>query len=272
MVSIGNALRRIKDELEVVVRSNWIGEFCRQLNYCWRERRIPPATTVHLLLLQLLAQVSLAGLRHVSKVAVSAQAIGRARIRLPLEVMIRLIEHAGNGLDEGAGELWRGLRLVLVDGMSFLTEDTPELAKTYGKGKNQRGVSRSYPVAYPAQEIAELYERRWQVEVDFRDLKKGLRMTKLVANTLSSSLDRPQFDHFIGGQSEFDVAIYVGVKLQEHHLSGPDTNDAPITIKMRVETERESGRREALIGFQASLMPMALHWRQRCVDKFAARP
>lgn len=38
------------------------------------------------------------------------------------------------------------LRLMLADGMSFLTADTPQLAKRYGKAANGRGVSHGYPV------------------------------------------------------------------------------------------------------------------------------
>lgn len=331
--SIGSALCRIKDELDVFVPSAWIGEVCRQARYFWRDRKLPPARTVHLLLLQLLAGVSLAGLRRVAQIAASAQAIGKARMRLPVSVMIHLVEHVGTAVDEGAGCLWHGLRVILADGTCCLVEDTPQLAGKYGRARNQRGVSRSYPVpkllalldwssgmirkiialpahrgersglkrlfgdltagdlvmgdrglvsfahlallaaaglngcfrlprclvvdpkgrahgrrtchlgrqdwlvcwtpaqrpawmtktewgampaelvlrqiavklvrkgyrttwswvittltdpvAYPAQEIAELYERRWQVEVDFRDLKTSLRMRKLSAKTLA---------------------------------------------------------------------------------------
>ena len=41
------------------------------------------------------------------------------------------------------------------------------------------------PAAYPAAEIAALYERRWQVEVYFRDLKRTLGMAKLRSRTVA---------------------------------------------------------------------------------------
>ena len=43
------------------------------------------------------------------------------------------------------------------------------------------------PVAYPAQELVELYGKRWQVEVCFRDLKRTLDMSPLSAKTLAGT-------------------------------------------------------------------------------------
>jgi hypothetical protein len=146
MASIVHALSRIKSELDQIAPAELIHEFCKQVGHRWRERILNPATTIQLMLLQLLAKVSLAGLRRVSKVAASAQAICAARKRLPLEVMIRLVEYAGKALGQTCIDTWKGFRVVLADGSSFMTEDTPELAKTYGRARNQRGTSCSYPV------------------------------------------------------------------------------------------------------------------------------
>jgi len=43
------------------------------------------------------------------------------------------------------------------------------------------------PVAYPAEELVELYGKRWQVEVCFRDLKRTLGMSLLSAKTLAGT-------------------------------------------------------------------------------------
>jgi hypothetical protein len=146
MANIGIALSRIKSELHQIVPSDLIYRFCNEVGHVWRDRVLNPAVTVHLLLLQLLAKVALNGLRHVSKIAVTSQAICAARKRLPLSVMTRLVEHAGRAMGQACVSTWKGLRLVLADGSSFMTEDTPELAKKYGRAKNQRGTSCSYPV------------------------------------------------------------------------------------------------------------------------------
>ena len=40
------------------------------------------------------------------------------------------------------------------------------------------------PQLYPAQELVELYSRRWQIEVDFRDLKRSLNLHRISAKTV----------------------------------------------------------------------------------------
>jgi transposase len=41
------------------------------------------------------------------------------------------------------------------------------------------------PKEYPAQELIELYSRRWQIEVDFRDLKRTLKLHMISAKTIA---------------------------------------------------------------------------------------
>ena len=161
--SIGCALEQIKRELRQWIDEPTMDRACRQAGHRWRRRVLLPLASVHLLLLQLLAQVALTGLRHTA--AVSAQAIGRARQRLPLAVLLKLLEHScaracwaprgGGGKHEEHDKheepqtregLWQGLRVFLADGMSVLVADTPPLRRRYGKGSNQHGTSCSYPL------------------------------------------------------------------------------------------------------------------------------
>lgn len=151
MASIRSALLSIKsrphEQLERHLPASAIEEVCHSLGHRWRKRVLGPATSVHLMLLQLLAGVALGGLRHLSGLAVSAQAIARARTRLPLELFIELVAKLLRPpATAQAPSLWKGLRLWVADAMSFLTPDTPELAARYGRAQNQRGVSDGYPV------------------------------------------------------------------------------------------------------------------------------
>ena len=57
-----------------------------------RQRQLPPTTSIYLLLVQLLHQTSLAGLRHVAAVQATASAICQARAKLPLELFYVLIQ------------------------------------------------------------------------------------------------------------------------------------------------------------------------------------
>jgi hypothetical protein len=146
--SIGAAARRIKQELDQWVNQTMVEDACRKAGYRWRKRKLDPLLRVHLMLLQRLAQVALAGLRHVAKVQASAQAICQARQRLPLSVLLELLQASCRSGCANVKEvpLWRGLRTWLVDGFSTLAPDTAALDKRYGKGSNQHGRSDGYPL------------------------------------------------------------------------------------------------------------------------------
>jgi hypothetical protein len=148
MVSIRTALDALKSQLQTyqLIPAGFIEQLCKEAAHVWRDRTLVPAMTVHLLILQLLGNVSLEGLRRVAKIKVTAQAINAARKRLPLKVLLGLVEHVGQIAGKSCVSTWKGLRVKLADGSSFLTEDTEELANRYGRAKNQRGTSRSYPV------------------------------------------------------------------------------------------------------------------------------
>lgn len=135
MATIGRALQQVKSLLGQFVCDSDVEHLCRQNGHLFRKRKLGgPAGTVHLMLLQLLAAVSLAGLRHVAKVGVTKQAIDKARKALPLGIWMQLVRRV---CPPGAPQsLWRGLTVMAADAMSFLTEDTPALAKKYGKAKN----------------------------------------------------------------------------------------------------------------------------------------
>lgn len=143
MATLPLALRQVKATLESQFPSDRILKISRDLGHVWRKRVLTPEVTVQLFLLQWLAGVALKALRHVAGVTVSAQAICRARMRLPLRLMMDLV---AAGVPEGPAKvLWRGLEVYLVDGMSFMTQDTPALVEKYGKPKNQRGTGHGYP-------------------------------------------------------------------------------------------------------------------------------
>ena len=143
MATLSNSLRHVKAHLQDLVPDQEIFRLCRQVGHVWRDRVLNPAVTVHLFLLQLLAQVALRGMRHVAKLDVTAQAISQAKQRLPLKLLMELVRRS---VPSGANSVWKGLTVYLADGTNFNTPDTPELARRYGKGRNQRGTSWGYPM------------------------------------------------------------------------------------------------------------------------------
>ena len=146
MATVSAALRHVKEHLDCVLFQDLIFERCQELGHRFRNRRLNPAVTVQLFILQLLSNVALTGLRHVSGLAVSAQAICAAKMRLPLQLLMKLVNaSASPGLTDAVAATWRGLRVFVADGMSFMTPDAPELAKRYGKARNHKGVGFGYP-------------------------------------------------------------------------------------------------------------------------------
>lgn len=144
MVTISHSLAHVKAHLAELVPEAMIFQLCRDIGHRWRDRLLNPAVTVQLFLLQLLAQVALNGLRHVARLSVTAQALCKAKQRLPLQLLMALVERS---VPPGpVASLWKGLTVYLADGMSFLVPDTPALAGKYGKAANQRGRSFGYPV------------------------------------------------------------------------------------------------------------------------------
>jgi hypothetical protein len=142
MTRVSQSLRHVKEHLSELAEAGEIRGICRACGYRWRERDLGPATTVHLFLLQLLANVALTALRHVAELSVSAAAICEAKMRLPLQVLMELLRRS---VPQSAQSLWRGHEVYLADGTHFKTPDTPALSRRHGKGGNQRGTSCGYP-------------------------------------------------------------------------------------------------------------------------------
>jgi Transposase DDE domain len=148
MVSVSRALGRIKSDLHPYLPDEAIEGACRDAGHAWRERKLGPVATVHLFVLQVLSfNTAMTHVRHLAGQALTAGAYCRARARLPLEVLQRLLRDsstamragtraatAGVGSRAGTG-LWRGLRAYLVDGSSTITPDVPQLQKAFGQPK-----------------------------------------------------------------------------------------------------------------------------------------
>ena len=135
MATIGRSLTQVKAQLHRLVTDEQVEDLCRRNGHRFRRGKLGgPAGAVHLMLLQLLASVSLAGLRHVAAVSATRQAIDKAYKALPVAVwraLVRRVCPPGPALSS-----WHGLRVMLVDAMGFVVEDTGELAGRYGKAKN----------------------------------------------------------------------------------------------------------------------------------------
>ena len=146
MASISRALQRIKQDLGEHLPERSIEQACVDAGHRWRQRELGPVQTVHLFVLQILNfNTAMTHLRHLAGQAVNAAAYCRARMRLPLAAVQRLLRESSEamratlsgGLGGEAG-LWCGLRTFLADGSSTITPDTPELQKAFKQPTGQK--------------------------------------------------------------------------------------------------------------------------------------
>jgi hypothetical protein len=143
MASVARALARIKSDLESYLPAESIESACREAGHTWRERKLGPAATLHLFVLQVLHfNTAIRHLRHLARKPVNAAAYCKARMRLPLAAVQALLRSSSGAMRDAAGAgpaaLWHGLRALLVDGSSAVTPDNAALQKAFGQPKRQK--------------------------------------------------------------------------------------------------------------------------------------
>jgi hypothetical protein len=142
MLSVSQALIRIKANLTDSLPEALIHTTCRQLQLAFRQRTLTPVVTTYLFLRQVLhGNPAVATLRHLSGLDFTDAAYCQARARLPV-AFFRHLQQAVTGncqrSDEpGPAARWRGHRLLLLDGSSFSMPDTPELQAVFGQSGAQ---------------------------------------------------------------------------------------------------------------------------------------
>jgi hypothetical protein len=141
MASISSALCRIKQDLQPFLPEHSIRQACEEVGHCWRNRLFDPVATLHLFILQIINfNTAITHLRHLSKVPINAASYCKARMRLPLAVVQRLLESSAQTMAGGKGllRLWHGLKVYLTDGSGSIAPDTPELQKEFPQPKSQK--------------------------------------------------------------------------------------------------------------------------------------
>jgi hypothetical protein len=142
------AMARVKCELVARLPESLIHSILADCDDRRRKRRtrlLTPAVSVYLLLLQLLYQSALSGLRHLHGLSVTASAICQARSRLPLKLLRGLLAHLASAAGAGKESCFHGLQVWIADATSVQSQDTRELAGHYRQPRNQHGLTRGYP-------------------------------------------------------------------------------------------------------------------------------
>jgi hypothetical protein len=153
MLSIPEALDRIKGRVTESLPQQLIEQICHEVGHSWRDRNLGPVITTQLFVQQILhGNTACSHLRHLSGLSFTDSAYCQARARLPLKLLeglqravtLRLL-----AVDEQqpAETSWLGHRVFLIDGSSFSMPDTPALQKHFGQpGAQADGCG--FPVAH----------------------------------------------------------------------------------------------------------------------------
>jgi Transposase DDE domain len=152
MLSIADALERIKGRVTNAVPEELIRRLSQEAGHRWRDRDLGPVVTTHLFLQQVPhGNTAVAHLRRLSGVDFTDAGYCQARARLPLELLQRLQQAVTDGLRQDGEERpegrWLGHRVFLLDGSSFSMPDTAELQAHFGQPSGQ-AEGCGFPVAH----------------------------------------------------------------------------------------------------------------------------
>jgi hypothetical protein len=121
-----------------------VDQLPRQAGHEWRERKLTPAVTVWLFILQVLhGNVAITALNHLGAITMQASSYCAARMRLPMQVFTQLFDAVSRMAGEptllgsSVGVL-NGRRVLLGDATTFSTPDTPALRRHFGYPPGQR--------------------------------------------------------------------------------------------------------------------------------------
>jgi hypothetical protein len=140
MATFASALQRVKDDLQVHLPSATIEQACQEAGHRWRKRKLDPVTTIQLFVLQILwGNTAIVHLRHLAHMPLNAAAYCKARMRLPLAALEKLLGTlACNIAGVVEPRRWCGLRVLLVDATCALAPDTPDNQKQFPQPKGQK--------------------------------------------------------------------------------------------------------------------------------------
>lgn len=150
MVNVHNALKKVKDDHKQIISTKTILAATAAAGHKFRQRTLGPVETFHLFFIQILnGNVACNALRHLGGMTCSAAAYCKARARLPIGVLRRLLDGVCRNLRDvtETGSLWRGHRLFHMDGSNFSMPDTEDLQAAFGQpGAQKKGCG--FPIAH----------------------------------------------------------------------------------------------------------------------------
>jgi hypothetical protein len=152
MLSMSQAVGRIKGATAAFVDAPLIHSLCHDLHLRGRQRLLTPLLTTHLFVRQILeGNTSVPELRRLAKFSFADSSYCDARQRLPLAFFLRLnravLDRCRRYSDDDPRALWHGHRVFFLDGSSFSMPDTPPLRAAFGQS-GQQAEGCGFPTAH----------------------------------------------------------------------------------------------------------------------------
>lgn len=146
--SITRSVREIKRDPRSIVSPHLILKVCMAAGHEWRERALGPVQTIYLFMAQVLhGNTSCAHVRQFGGFAFGRSAYCKARRRLPVSIVQQLLKETGQRVTREASRvgLWRGHRVVSVDGSTFSMPDGSGLRSLFRWAPGKHG--HEFPVS-----------------------------------------------------------------------------------------------------------------------------
>ncbi len=148
MATVRSSFNQVKKQFKDYLTPAEIQQVCRDENYVYRNRLLGPVETIIAFCIQVLnGNTACTAVRHWLGSQVTDSAYCQARQRLPLAIFKKVLKRIASNLNQQvSGDLWKGLRVYLIDGTTFSMPDTAELDKEYSKPSGQKDGC-GFPVA-----------------------------------------------------------------------------------------------------------------------------
>lgn len=132
-----------------LLTDNAITRICNECEYYFRERIFTPLVTIfHMIGAAISREGSFQSSWHNIGETGNSDTLSKARKRLPVAVWKKIHKWITTQIEDDDREvsLWRGHRVIGVDGTCISMSDEPELQRVFGKSGSRLGKSR-FPIA-----------------------------------------------------------------------------------------------------------------------------
>lgn len=136
MATLRTRLEKVKDDPSALIDPDVVERSCREAGHRWRVRTLDPLSTLQAFVSQVArGNTAIAHVVRLSGGRFTESAYCQARARLPVSVVRAVLDDFTTRANRGhqpPGGLWRGHRVVLIDGTGISLPDTPELRAAVG--------------------------------------------------------------------------------------------------------------------------------------------